>query len=80
MRAIHARPLQAIYYAYNVLRCLSRSPRSYVSQLGGRTMLPVIPRINVHMYYEVCPKSNKTGVIKTLFKNIEIYQSDIPSK
>ena len=30
--------------------------------------------------YEVCPKSNKTGVIKTLLKNIEIYQSQIPSK
>ena len=30
--------------------------------------------------YEVCPKSNETGVIKTLLNNIEIYQSQIPSK
>ena len=29
--------------------------------------------------YEVCPKSNETGVIKTLLKNIEINQSQIPS-
>ena len=29
--------------------------------------------------YEVCPKSNETDVIKTLLKNIEIYQSQIPS-
>ena len=28
----------------------------------------------------MCPKSNETGVIKTVFKNIEIYQSHIPSK
>ena len=28
--------------------------------------------------YEVCPKSNETGVIKTLLKTIEIYQSQIP--
>ena len=34
----------------------------------------------VSMKYEVCPKSNETGVIKTLSKNIEIYQSQIPSK
>ena len=27
--------------------------------------------------YEVCPKSNETGVIKTVLKNIEIYQSQI---
>ena len=25
--------------------------------------------------YEVCPKSNETGVIKTLLKYIKIYQS-----
>ena len=30
--------------------------------------------------YEVCPKSNETGVIKTVLKNIEIYQGQIPSK
>ena len=30
--------------------------------------------------YEVCPKSNETGVIKTILKSIEIYQSQIPSK
>ena len=30
--------------------------------------------------YEVCPKSNETGVIKIVLKNIEIYQSQIPSK
>ena len=30
--------------------------------------------------YEVCPKSNRTGVIKTLLTNIEIYQSQIPSQ
>ena len=30
--------------------------------------------------YEAYPKSNETGVIKTLLKNIEIYQSQIPSK
>ena len=30
--------------------------------------------------YELYPKSNETGVIKTLLKNIEIYQSRIPSK
>ena len=30
--------------------------------------------------YEVCLKSNETGVIKTVLKNIEIYQSQIPSK
>ena len=29
--------------------------------------------------YEVCPKSNETGVIKTLLKNIETYQNQIPS-
>ena len=28
----------------------------------------------------MCPKSNETGVIKTVLKNIEIYQSQIPSK
>ena len=30
--------------------------------------------------YEVCPKSNKTDVIKAVLKSIEIYQSQIPSK
>ena len=30
--------------------------------------------------YELYPKSNETGVIKTLLKNIKIYQSQIPSK
>ena len=30
--------------------------------------------------YEMCPKSSETGVIKTVLKNIEIYQSQIPSK
>ena len=30
--------------------------------------------------YELYPKSNETGVIKTFLKNIEIYQSQIPSK
>ena len=30
--------------------------------------------------YELYLKSNETGVIKTLLKNIEIYQSQIPSK
>ena len=30
--------------------------------------------------YEMYPKSNETGVIKTLLKNIEICQSQIPSK
>ena len=35
---------------------------------------------SVEKSYEVCPKSNETGVIKTLSKNIEIYQSQIPSK
>ena len=29
--------------------------------------------------YEVCPKRNETGVINTVLKNIEIYQSHIPS-
>ena len=35
---------------------------------------------NFWVIYEVCPKSNKTGVIKTSLKNIEIYQCQIPSK
>ena len=35
--------------------------------------------MNFYMY-EVCPKSNKTAVIKTVLKSIEIYQSQIPSK
>ena len=30
--------------------------------------------------YEVCSKSNETGVIKTVLKKIEIYQSQILSK
>ena len=30
--------------------------------------------------YELYSKSNETGVIKTLLKNIEIYRSQIPSK
>ena len=30
--------------------------------------------------YEVCPKSNETGVIKIVLKSIEIYQSQISSK
>ena len=30
--------------------------------------------------YEVCLKSNESGVIKTLLKNIKIYQSQILSK
>ena len=30
--------------------------------------------------YKMCPKSNEAGVIKTLLKNIEIYQSQILSK
>ena len=38
------------------------------------------PVLEQRLKYEVCPKSNKTGVIKTLVKNIEIYQSQIPSK
>ena len=29
------------------------------------------------LLYEVCAKSNKTGVMKTLLKNIKIYQSQI---
>ena len=32
------------------------------------------------MIYEVCPKSNETAVMKTVLKNIKIYQSHIPSK
>ena len=35
---------------------------------------------NCFQVYEVCPKSNETGVIKTLLKNIEIYESQISSK
>ena len=30
--------------------------------------------------YEVCPKSNETVDIKSLLKNIEIYQSQSPSQ
>ena len=30
--------------------------------------------------YEVCLKSNKTGVTKTLLRNIKIYQSQISTK
>ena len=36
--------------------------------------------INTVCIYEVCAKSNETGIIKTLLKNIEVYQSQIPSK
>ena len=32
------------------------------------------------LIYEVCPKSNETVVIKSLLKNIEIYQSQGLSK
>ena len=39
-----------------------------------------LSEINALVYYEVCPKSNETGIIKTLLKNIEMYQSQIPSK
>ena len=34
----------------------------------------------VNYIYEVCPKSNEIDAIKTYWKNIEIYQSQIPSK
>ena len=36
--------------------------------------------VNLSVIYEVCPKSNETGVIKTVLNSIEIYQSQIPSK
>ena len=36
--------------------------------------------LKVKEVYEVCPKSNETGVIKTVLKSIKIYQSQIPSK
>ena len=38
-------------------------------------------KINIlELEYGVCPKSNETVVIKSLLKNIEIYQSQSPSK
>ena len=33
---------------------------------------------DIFIIYKVCLKSNETGVIKTLLKNIEIYSSQIP--
>ena len=55
---------------------ISTSTHSFGAAFSKRTVLNAL----LKLMYEVCPKSNETGVIKTLSKNIEIYQSQIPSK